>query len=50
VAKMGPKPKKSLDNSLATSLDETDSETIVKEQASNQGFFFKRIQDLGKLF
>ena len=46
VAKMGPKPKKkSLDNSLNTSLEEMDSETTVKEQASHQGFLYK---DLGK--
>jgi len=41
VAKMGPKPKKSLDNSLNTSLEEMDSETTVKEQASHQGFLYK---------
>ena len=41
VAKMGPKPKKSLDNSLNTSLEEMDSETTVKEQVSHQGFLYK---------
>jgi len=41
VAEMGPKPKKSLDNSLNTSLEEMDSETTVEEQASLQGFLYK---------
>ena len=38
---MGPKPKKFLDNSLDTSLEEMDSETTVKEQVSHQGFLYK---------
>ena len=37
---MGPKSKKSLDKSLDTSLEEMDSETTVKEQASHQGFLY----------
>jgi len=36
-----PKAKKSLDNSLDTSLEEMDSETTVKEQVSHQGFLYK---------
>ena len=41
VAEMGPKSNEVLDNSLDTTLEEMNSETTVKKQASYQGFLYK---------